>query len=196
MKKSSEGNWCQEHLGNRGLWQVLEALDADAARAAQVEGCGCGGKLHRANYKRKPRGGPAWERRDSFCCERDGCRRRRTPPSVRFLGRRVYVGFVVVVVAALRHGVTAGRARQIQEKLGIDRRTLERWRDWWLGAFARGRFWKASKARFMPPVCEGTLPLSLCERFEVERAEGLVRLLKFLAPITTRWPAAVPELGM
>jgi hypothetical protein len=30
-----------------------------------------------------------------------GCRRRRTPPSVRFLGRRVYVGFVLV--AAMQH---------------------------------------------------------------------------------------------
>lgn len=159
-------------------------LDADLARAAQAEGCGCGGKLHRANYPRKPRGGPDWMERDSFCCAAEGCRRRRTPPSVRFLGRRVYVGLVVVLVSALRHGITAGRLKEIQEKLGIDRRTLERWRDWWHGTFVDGGFWKAARARFMPPVPEEKMPAALCVRFGVGQAAGLSRLLEFLAPIT------------
>jgi hypothetical protein len=182
MKKHEE-KW-DHALENRSLWQVLESLDADLARAAQAEGCGCGGKLHRADYRRKPRGGPAWGWRDSFCCGQEGCRRRRTPPSVRFLGRRVYVGFVVVLVAAMRNGATPGRVRQIQEKLGIDRRTLERWRRWWLGAFVEGSFWRAAKARFIPLVCEETLPASLCERFRAAGPKGLTRLLSFLAPIT------------
>lgn len=185
MNNTSEENW-RHVLGNRGLWQVLEAFDADLARTAQAEGCGCGGKLHRANYKRKPRGGPAWDRRDSFCCAEEGCRRRRTPASVRFLGRRVYVAFVVVLVAAMKHGLKPERVRQIQEQLGIDRRTLERWRRWWLGAFVEGGFWKAAKARLMPPVSESAMPLSLCERFGLERPDGLTDLLSFLAPITTR----------
>jgi hypothetical protein len=86
----------------------------------------------------------------------------------------------------MQYGVTPGRVRQMQEKLGIDRRTLERWRQWWLGTFAVGSFWRAGKARFVPLVCERTLPGSLCERFEAEGPEGLTRLLAFLAPITTR----------
>ena len=36
--------------------------------------------------------------RFSFCCDRDGCRKRVTPPSVRFLGRRVYLGAVVILI--------------------------------------------------------------------------------------------------
>ena len=39
----------------------------------------------------------AFSRRFSLCCGRDGCRHRATPPSVRFLGGRVYVGAVVIV---------------------------------------------------------------------------------------------------
>ena len=58
----------------------------------------------------------------------EGCRRRHTPPSVRFLGRRVYVGLVVVLVSAMRHGLTAPRVQRLREQLGIDRQTLERWR--------------------------------------------------------------------
>ena len=185
MKKTTEGNWCQGHLADKKLWDLLEKIDTDTAEATREKGCPqCEGKLHRADYKRKPRGGPKWDLRDSFCCEREGCRRRRTPVSVRFLGRRVYVGFVVVLVSAMAHGLKPERVRQIQEKLGIDRRTLERWRQWWLGTFVRSGFWKGAKGRFMPPVAEASLPWTLCERFTMERLEGLCRLLGFLAPIT------------
>ena len=186
MKKPSEEKWCQDHLENRGLWQVLEAFDADLAKQAQGAGCGCGGKLHRANYERKPRGGPGWDWRHSFCCGEEGCRRRRTPPSVRFLGRREYVGLVVVLLSAMRHGLKAGRVDRIREQLGVDVRTLERWRQWWLTGFAERPFWKAAKARLVPPVEEAALPRSLAERFGIEATDGVVRLLGFLAPITAR----------
>jgi hypothetical protein len=47
----------------------------------------------------------------------------------------------------------------------------------------------------MPPLCQQTLPLSLCLSFEVEeRRDRLLELLKFLAPITT--PDAWKELVM
>ena len=173
----------------------MQTVDAEVAEQAREKGCPhCEGKLHRADYERKPRGGPKWSLRDSFCCEREGCRRRQTPPSVRFLGRRVYVGFVVVLVAAMVHGLKPARVEAIREKLGIDRRTLERWRQWWLGAFVRSGFWQAAKARFMPPVEEGSLPWPLCGRFATEQAEGLAKLLKFLAPITVR--AGLRDRGM
>jgi len=187
MKKAIEGNWCQAHLADENLRQLLEKVDADLLQAAQVRGCQwCEGKLHRADYERKPRGGPAWDRRFSLCCAEEGCRRRHTPPSVRFLGRRVYVGLVVVLVSAMRHGLTAPRVQRIREQLGIDRRTLERWRQWWLATFVQGSFWKAAKARFLPRLCEATLPWSLAQAFGVECADGLRRLLEFLAPLTTR----------
>lgn len=187
MNNSIEEKWCQAHLADRNLWRLLEKVDGDLLQAALAAAClWCGGKLHRADYKRQPRGGPDWDRRFSACCAEEGCRRRHTPPSVRFLGRRVYVGFVVVLMAAMVHGLKPERVQRLREQLGIDRRTLERWRQWWLTTFVASPFWKAAKARFLPPLCEKTLPRSLAEAFDAECPEGLRRLLGFLAPLTTR----------
>jgi hypothetical protein len=92
------------------------------------------------------------------------------------------VGTVVILISAMRYGLNPGAARLLGEKLGVDRRTLQRWRCWWLDTFVQSPFWKAVRARFMPSVCEKTLPASLCEAFDLDR---LGDLLKFLAPITT-----------
>jgi hypothetical protein len=96
----------------------------------------------------------------------------------------VYAGFVVVLMAAMMHGLKPERVRLVQEKLGIDRRTLERWREWWLNGFVRRSFWRWARARFMPVLCERTLPWSLGVRFGIESEGGLVKLLEFLAPLT------------
>jgi hypothetical protein len=163
---------------------VLEKADSDLAQKVQAARCvHCTGRLDRSDYERKPRGGPEhWNQRESFCCAQDGCRKRHTPPSVRFFGRKVYVGTVVILISAMRYGLNPGAARLLGEKLGVDRRTLQRWRCWWLDTFVQSPFWKAVRARFMPSVCEKTLPASLCEAFDLDR---LGDLLKFLAPITT-----------
>jgi hypothetical protein len=92
---------------------------------------------------------------------------------------------MVVLVSALRHGLTPERMRSLRESLGIDRRTVERWRQWWLESFVRSPFWKQARARFMPLVCEKSLPWSLCEVFDIQRRDRLLDLLKFLCPITT-----------
>jgi hypothetical protein len=154
----------------------------------------CGGNpLYRGDYERKPRGGPQWDRRYSFCCAK--CRRRTTPESVRFMGRRVYAGLVVVLVSAMVHGLKPERVTFLRKALEIDGRTLERWRQWWLSTFVESSFWKEARARFMPPLCQETLPVSLCLRFEVEeRRDRLLDLLKFLGPITT--PQAWKEMVM
>jgi len=199
VKNETGETWCQKHLADQQLFQLLEKVDGDFAEEAHQQGClFCGGKLHRADYDRKPRGGPQWDWRHSFCCAEENCRRRRTPPSVRFLGRKVYAGFVVVLLSTMLHGLNAERVRRIRQLLNtddrIDRRTLERWRQWWLDTFVCCSFWKEARARFMPPVCEKTLPNSLCTRFEIGQRNRLVALLKFLAPITT--PMAWKELVM
>lgn len=175
------------------LYLFLEQIDEDLAETTGDGRCPfCGGILHCANYGRKPRGGPdglKWDRRFSFCCAEEGCRRRRTPPSVRFLGRKVYVGVVVVLVGSMMHGPDAKRMWTLHRELGIDRRTLERWRDWWLETFVETRFWKAKRGDFMPPLDEGSLPLSLVNCFG-RTTEELVALMRFLSPITTTWGEA------
>jgi len=107
-------------LADATLFEALLAIDDDLATTAHAGGCLlCGGRVDHADYPRKPRGGPAtlgpaYDRRFSFCC--DACRKRLTPVSVRFLGRKVYLGVVVLLATVLRHGPTvaslvAGRLR-------------------------------------------------------------------------------------
>lgn len=189
MKTAKQENFGQCDLANPQLHQLLEKVDSDLAEKVRQGGCQhCAGKLHGAKYKRKPRSGDKQIEqlyRDSFCCDQDGCRKRHTPPSVRFLGRRVYWGVVVALVSAAHHGLTPERMRVLREALAIDRRTLERWRQWWLETFVQSSFWKIARARFMPLLCEKSLPLSLGRAFQLDRPGGLIELLRFLSPLTT-----------
>ncbi len=177
-------------LGDVRLYEVLGEIDGDLAQRAREQGCRCGGRLHCARYPRKPRGGPVglgagYELRESDCCAQDGCRRRTTPPSVRFLGRKVYLGAVVVLVSALRQGPNPTRVRVLHDLFGVGERTLRRWRQWWQKIFAAGSFWRAARGRFMPSVGAGELPRAVVERFGAQTTDGLCRLLRFLSPITT-----------
>lgn len=177
-------------LGDARVYEILERIDRDLAEQARMAGCLCGGKLHGAAYPRKPRGGPAglsasYERRWSFCCARQGCRRRTTPPSVRFLGRRVYVGAVVVLVSALRQGANPTRVRVLHDLFGVGERTLRRWRQWWQRSFAEGSLWKTARGRLMPVPTASELPRALAERFGAQTIEGVCGLLRFVSPITT-----------
>ncbi len=164
-------------------------VDREQLAEARAEGCGiCGAVLHSGHFRRKPRGGPAGlgdehDVRFSLCCGREGCRKRLTPPSLRFLGRKVYLGAVVVVVSAMRHGATAARVRKLRELFGVSRRTIERWRAWWRETFAESPFWRIASAAFMPPVDPRRLPASLLERFSGDDEARLVSLLRFLGPI-------------
>lgn len=184
---------CQKILRDARLFQALLTVDGELAADVRKGGCPCGGVLHAANYARKPRGGPevaagdpAYDLRFSYCCDREGCRRRRTPPSVRFLGRRVYLGAVVVLLTAMFHGLTSRRVHQIQQVVDVSARTLARWRRWWRETFTGSRFWKGDRARFAPPVDEPTLPLSILDRFGgAESHDALVGTLRFILPITT-----------
>lgn len=183
---------CHALLRDATLYDVLLKVDRDLAAEAKAARCSCGGTLHSARYPRKPRGGPdpldpEYGHRLSFCCAVDGCRQRVTPPSVRYLGRRVYLGTVVVLITAMRGGMTARGAAQLREVLGVSVRTLGRWRRWWRERFVASSFWQGAKGRFMPPVNTQELPAALFERFAGASArERLVAMLTFLAPITTR----------
>ena len=174
------------------LYPFLAAVDADLAQEARDGDClRCGGRLHSANYPRKPRGGPAdlgeeCSTRCSFCCAEEGCRRRLTPPSVRFLGRRVYLGAVVVLVSAMLHGSTPPRAARLHELFGVSPRTRARWRTWWRTAFTEGSFWKMARGLLRSPVDTSRLPLPLWECFSTgDDRERLLALLRFLSSITS-----------
>jgi hypothetical protein len=130
-----------------------------------------------------------YDQRHSFCCAEDGCRKRTTPPSVRFLGRKVYLGVVVTLVTALRQGATARRAAELRRTIGASRRTLARWRAWWRELFPATPFWRVARGQWVPAVSTAELPSSLLERFvEGEQWQRLFRLLDFIKPVTTRSP--------
>ena len=178
-------------LLNASLYEFLYRVDCDLAKQTQGDRCPhCGGPLHQDNYPRKPRGagcrlGPEYQQRLSFCCARKGCRRRALPPSVRFLGRKVYLGVVIVLCTAMQHGVNASRGQQLAEQLGVPRQTLLRWRTYWQQVFVQTRFWKQARGHLLPPVSEAELPGSLLVRFAGDLRSRLILLLKFLLPITT-----------
>ena len=181
----------QNLLQDASFWRFLFSVDCELAESARQEACPCGGRLHRANYPRKPRGGPSdlpdeYDLRLSFCCDRDGCRKRLTPPSVRFLGRKVYLGAVVVLVAAMRQGPSPRRVRELSRLFGADRRTIARWRVFWDEHFPQTRFWKVARGRLVPAVEVSELPRALLKAFVHggDDREGWGRLLRFLSPIS------------
>jgi hypothetical protein len=182
----------QALLRESSLFDLLLRLDEDLAEEARSRGCDCGGSLHRSCYERKPRGGPPGlgpehSIRVSFCCEKEGCRRRVTPPSLRFLGRKVFFGVIVLLVPVLRDGPTPKRLERLCAKFSVSPRTLRRWMRWWRETFPASRFWLASRGRFARPVASQALPSSLCSAFDglVEAPSRVLAVLRFLAPITT-----------
>ena len=189
----------QIELG-REFFERLTAIDEAIVSRAAAERCRlCGGPLHRGDYPRKPRGGAiaiAIEersvRRFSLCCGREGCRRRAMPPSVRFLGRRVYVGAAVIAASVI--ALVVGAARAIRGSTGISARTTRRWLRWWRGPFTTLPCFVDISARSVPAVCRRTVPLSILERLVGDRDTRLEKLLGLIAPLTTTSSPDGPRL--
>lgn len=140
----------RELFHNVSFWSFLLSIDRDLAESTRRKGCSCGGRLHCANYPRAPRGGPddlpdGYNCRFSFCCDRDGCRKRVTPPSVRFLGRKVYLGAVVILVSAMRQGSSPRRVRELSRLFGVDKATIARWQSFWRDHIPQTPFWKIAR---------------------------------------------------
>jgi hypothetical protein len=181
------------------FFTLLEQHDEEVARRVAAAGCPrCDGPLHRGDYDRKPRGAliaPAGEefvRRFSLCCGREGCRKRATPPSLRFLGRRVYLGAVVLVASMLAQALgTEGSIRQVT---GVPARTTKRWLGWWQGPFLSTAVLVAVQARLVG-VDTKELPASIVAKLPGPGQQRVRCVLEFLAPLTTgSLPAGSPFL--
>lgn len=176
------------------FFESLTTIDAEITAKVASAGCRfCGGRLHRGDYTRKPRGGllavaaETFRRRFSLCCGRDGCRRRATPPSVRFLGRRVYVGAVVILASIVSQALTAPSAAR--RTTGIPALTVRRWLRWWRGPFIATPVFVDIAAR-MVTVDRLRLPASIVEAMTPLPMQRLRKLLGLLAPLTT---TSLPE---
>jgi hypothetical protein len=181
---------CHALLQDPKFLNLLLRIDVEFAAQRRADGCRCGGDLHRADYPRKPRGCPPSMRGDcssrlSFCCA--VCRKRSTSLSVRFLGRRVYLGLALVLASASRTGSgPTPTSVRVAAELGVARQTLQRWQTWWVEQFPLTPLWRATCARFMPPADVVRFPGALLERFEGSPAHSLMRFLVFLSPVTLR----------
>lgn len=182
---------CHRLLRDARFHRQLLAIDADLAATARSGGCSiCEGVLHAASYPRKPRGVPAgvdeeFGRRHSFCCSSRDCRKRLTPTSVRFLDRRIYTSVAIVLAAVMVHGKSRGRMETLRAELGVDARTLERWRKWWQEWVPRTDFWTELRGRLDRPVDGANHPCALLERTAGEDDEARVLgLLHLIAPLS------------
>jgi len=186
----------QRLLGDERIREFLFRCDRELAEEVRREGCPrCSGRLHQANYPRKPRGddsdvGPVF--RLSFCCGVEGCRKRATPRSLRFFGRKVYLGLTFVIAGAVGPGGSGVGAGQLQKRIGVSRRTLRRWRRWWTTLFVESRFWQAARGRFQTPILAADLPRDLLDRFPGHARDRVLALLRFLSPLSTSSPPVSP----
>jgi hypothetical protein len=173
----------------------LHEIDIRAAAAVRRGGCprgGCGGPLHTADYARRVRGLSAsaeeaggYGTRLSLCCAR--CRRRATPPSVRFFGRFVYAMRTLVAWAL----VNEARETAPPSKPAPSRQTLGRWGELWRERVPR----LPSVALLVSAlvVAEGGsethLVVALAERLEGTPEVVVAQVHRLLSPLTT---ATVP----
>lgn len=105
---------------------------------------------------------------------------------MRFLGRRVYWGVLVVLATALCAGLSLRRGRQLSEQLGVPALTLMRWREWWLTTFTTTAVWQSLRGRLLPPVAISDLPGELLNRILTKEPCGAMALMmRWLAPLTT-----------
>lgn len=178
-----------EILFDASFFLFLLLIDRDIAARAHLQRCpDCGGTLDVANYLRKPRGAlcklpDGFDVRYSLCCRTDGCRRRHTPGSVRFLDRRVYLGVVTVIVAMMRHGNAHHRLKRLQAELGVDFHTIQSWQHFWADLFPVGDRGKQLRAWFPEGGSSGELLSALWEKLSAaavtvtETAMAIARML-------------------
>lgn len=176
------------------FWQKLYEVDEEIAKFFHGLPCVfCLDRLNWANYPRKPRGIPPeavkyFELRFSHCCSR--CRKRRTPPSARFMGRRVYVSIFLIIIFCLN-------SREFYQKIisattanSFSRRTLNRWLIWWDCTIPISPIWKKISGNLKPNIDNKFLPLFIIEQFfeaNGKTDKAILLLLKFLSPM------AVPQ---
>ena len=176
---------------DREFFAALVAIDAEIALRAREAACPrCGGPLHVGHYERKPRGGRFAEAgeefslRFSWCCGREGCRTRMTPPSVRFLGRKVYLEGAILIACVLMP-LLEQSAAVVRRATGIAARTLRRWHAWWQTVFVASALFTELRAH-VPDVDVVTLPGALIDSFDgATPRTRLEQTMRFLAPLTT-----------
>ena len=177
-------------LPDASFYLFLLSNDKDAALRVKAGCCSfCAGPLDNAPYQRKPRHTlddlpDEFSTVFSLCCRQDGCRKRTTPPSLRFFGRRVYLLFILI--NACGNGGKSGESTLSKNarSWGVSRQALRSWYEFWRVKFSQSGFWLVNKG--ILPTCfeEMSIPDMLLKSFNCPSyLDGPWRkLLQFLSP--------------
>jgi len=156
------------------FFQSLYEFDSELFLQVKAIGClRCHWPLDTSNYSRKLRGlGEEQTLRFSLCCRQEGCRKRVTPPSLRFFGRKVYGLWVVIL--AIDYADQLGLPKKLL------RQTLARWRLFWQERLAEASPFMKWARGFLPPGWIVTrTPQSLVSAFKFPDRDSWIPLLKF-----------------
>lgn len=172
------------------LIQLLFRLDQDLADQHQAARCPhCDGPLHHGNYQRQPRGllekiPSNYFIRQSFCCGNPACRRRSLPPSILFMGRRVYWHGAILAVMALRQRKPQSASKASLARLfDVSRQTIRRWAEYFQEIFPKSDQWQRLRGMVLARVVDHDLPgalLDLFNRHHLVPEEAFLGCLRFL----------------
>lgn len=178
-----------EVLKNKSFFHHLYIIDKKIAEQCRKMLCPyCNGPLYFANYLRKPRG----ERDDlpeeyfirfSLCCGTEGCRHRVTPPSCRFMGRKVYWHSVILVVVSEWQN-KAFSIFKLSKLSGVTRNTINRWIHFYQDVFPSSRQWQMLRGLIPAFIKNNELPSRLINYFLSIKScakDALAACLKFLS---------------
>ena len=107
------------------------------------------------------------------------------PPSLRFLGRRVYVSAAVLLTSVVTMALSSARA--CQRATGLPARTTRRWARWWREGFVATAVFTQLAGQLIG-LDRRRLPRCLLEAVgvAVAPADAAVRtVLSWLAPLST-----------
>ena len=171
------------------FYNSLLALDRLIAEQVQQSRCQrCHGTLHQSHYLRKPRGVPDGVHSDypirfSYCCGTEGCRKRFTAPSMRFLSRKVYSSVIIFLVFLLKSKTDELKVEELNLLLGtsLSVETVRRWRNFWVKEVSQSHTWKRTA---FSHVMAQALPASLLNVFQQDLSTSLKKALKWILPLT------------
>lgn len=185
-------------LTDARFYNSLLDLDRQIAGQFRERACPfCQGNLNQSHFLRKPRGvpkntDPDYPVRFSYCCAEDGCRKRITPPSMRFLSRKVYSSVILFLIFLFNSKSDEARMDKLNALLGttLSVETIRRWRHYWTQVVPDTHTWKRSPFH---QVLSETLPASLLALFQGDLKQQLQRGLQWLLPLTSGiWLFDVP----
>lgn len=177
-------------LENPRFFDTIATIDSELAMQCKQSGCPhCNGPLHDASYTRKPRGEGCvipdeHKKRHSFCCGREGCRKRTMPPSLIFWGRKVYFGCALLLLTGAAQSLTSSTLKELCDSFGVSRRTIKRWLIYFRFVFPRSTAWQKMRGVVSAAILNHTLPLSLLHHYFSDTATPKEALIQCLCLMT------------